>query len=225
MEEHIASEYRKWTKLHNKKADARHFEAFKRNYLDLLDESEEGHGGSGPVFQLNQYGDMTQEEHRREMLCLEAYYSWCQEYNKRQDPGRFQAFKLNLLQAVLQSSRNGSRNGMNNALEGGGEIHLNEFADCNPHSQNHCVEPLSFSSVNGGPFLPNYPVQEIGHGVYIDDDTSSVHHYDDSHDGSAEAETFPAFEEPPPPAFLETMQHEKWQQERNGPSPYSNFHP
>eukprot|EP00526_Cylindrotheca_closterium_P016042 CAMPEP_0113634600 /NCGR_PEP_ID=MMETSP0017_2-20120614/18022_1 /TAXON_ID=2856 /ORGANISM="Cylindrotheca closterium" /LENGTH=259 /DNA_ID=CAMNT_0000545317 /DNA_START=45 /DNA_END=824 /DNA_ORIENTATION=- /assembly_acc=CAM_ASM_000147 len=240
LEQHIASEYRKWAEMYHKQPDAVHFEAFKRNYLDLLDEAEEGHGGQH-FFQLNQYGDMTQEEHRREMFMLEAYYNWCQEYNKRQDPRRFEAFKLNLLQAVIQQT--------NSLEEGGREIQLGAFADCNPHSRNHCVEPLNYASQNdgGGGFLPTTTpqqqqhVQQIGHGVYVEDQEYNDHqNYNNdsaghndyySHEYSSEIAPPPTFEEQDieetQPTFLHTMQNQKWHQQerRRNASPYSNLSP
>lgn len=199
LDQHIESEYRKWAKLHDKEPDPVHCIAFKRNYLNLLSDAEEGHGGK-PFFQLNQYGDMTQEEHRQEMLMLEAYYNWCREHNKRQDPQKFDVFKNNLLRAV---SERGSLNE---------EIHLGEFADCLPDSKNHCIEPLSSYFKNGERFLSGASnVKQIGNGVYIEDnrcDSNHPHHDDDSE---------------MVPTFLENMQHQMWEQRKS--SSYTRLYP
>lgn len=196
LDKHVESEYRKWARLHGKQPDPVHYQAFRQNYLDLLGEAEEGHGGQ-PFFHLNQYGDMTQEEHKQEMLMLEAYHNWCQHHNKRQDPRRFDAFKQNLIRAVIETEGNMER-----------EIHLGEFADCFPRSKNHCIEPL-YS--NGEHYLPSNSVQEIGNGVYVEDDGN--HYYDD---------TF-YYETEVLPTFLESRQQERWKEPRF--SPYSDLHP
>ncbi|CAJ1941361.1 unnamed protein product [Cylindrotheca closterium] len=220
MEEHIASEYRKWAELHNKQPDPVHFRAFQRNYLDLLAEAEEGHGGL-PFFRLNQYGDLTQEEHRREMLLLEAYHSWCQEYNKQQDPNKFEDFKQNLLHAVYESANN---------LEE--DFHLGEFADCNPRSgNNHCIEPLNHSTPNGGRVLPSSVVKQIGNGVYVeyinhgDNESSSEQHNSHHESEESSSPTLKKNDSQIPPTFLNAMQHEnRWKRTRNV-SPYSNLGP
>eukprot|EP00980_Cylindrotheca_fusiformis_P018733 scaffold6241_cov129-Cylindrotheca_fusiformis.AAC.10 len=163
MEKYIEGEYRKWLETYNKRGDPRHFATFKQNFLTLLEEAEDGQGGQ-PFFQLNQFGDMTQQEHQREMIILEAYCGWCGQYGKQQDPRSFQYFKVNLLEQVRLRGQIDE------------EIHLGEFAD-RPGGLEYFMDPLR----NAATDTPSHHLlssdqrihqdqrrKEIGNGVFVE---------------------------------------------------------
>jgi hypothetical protein len=102
LDRYIEKGYKRWLVKYNKQGSAKSFSVWKDNYLALLDQSEDGMGGC-PSFELNEFGDLTRNEHRREVLLLEAYTDWCKEYHKVQDPEKYSIFKLNLFQQVINS--------------------------------------------------------------------------------------------------------------------------
>lgn len=159
LDQYIESEYRAWLEQYNKRGDEAHFATFKQNYLKLLEEAEDGHGGQ-PFFQLNQFGDMTQKEHQREMIMLEAYYDWCREYGKRQDPMKFEFFKANLLEEVQRCG----------SIEE--EIHLGEFADRRDNLEffmEPVVEETSQHLLSNSQRLQHH--EPIGFGVFVESNT------------------------------------------------------
>ena len=99
METYIRNEYDIWVHDYNKQPDEEHYQIFKRNFLKLLEDADDGEGGQ-KFFHMNQYGDMPRDEAQRELILLEAYSNWCIEYGKTQDAQKFEFFKVNLLQQI-----------------------------------------------------------------------------------------------------------------------------
>lgn len=102
LEVYVRNGYQRWLSLHDKQADESRYPVFRLNFMAQLNHDLEHHGGH-QFFHLNQFGDLTKEEYQHEMVCLEIYDQWCQQYGKEHDDTKFEVFKVNLVQLSSRS--------------------------------------------------------------------------------------------------------------------------